>query len=155
MKKDINKLLKAHKQLHAWSCSASAHEFVGKLHDKVKDSDFPLQNDPASEKGGFQFESFLNGIGLTAKDTHLPPEDALKAVAEETAKERFPLISIRAGTAWHIAVAVPTDSGVGLVDPARQDFIARDSKETLKLLKETAAAVKGRDTIHLLTYRAK
>jgi len=158
--KDIPTLLKAHKQLHGWSCSASAHEFIAKLHDKLSETDFPLQDDPTSERGGFQFETFLNGIGLTGHDDHQLPQGALDTLTKETAEEHFPLVSILAGlgtasTYWHILVAVPSGAQVALVDPARQDFITHDSAETLELLEAVSASVPGREKIHFLTYQQK
>lgn len=153
-------LLNVHRQLHDWSCSASAHEFIAKLHGKLNETEFPLQNDPASHKGGFQFEAFLNGVGFTGHDNHLLPQDALNTFAEEDAEGRFPLVSIIAGLGtqhayWHIAVAIPFEGDVILVDPAKQDFITHDSGETLRLLRAISAAVRGRDKIHFLTYREK
>jgi hypothetical protein len=158
--KDIQSLLKAHKQLYSWSCSASAHEFIAKLHDKLNEADFPLQNDPASEKSGFQFESFLNGIGFTGHDDSQLPQDALGTFSKETTEERFPLVSILAGlgtssTHWHIVVAVPSGAEVSLVDPARQAFITQSSAETLNLLQHVSDAVPKREKIHFLTYKQK
>lgn len=158
--KDIPTILKTHKQLHGWSCSASAHEFIAKLHDKLNEAEFPLQDDPASEKGGFQFESFLNGIGFAGHDDHQLPQDALDTFTKETTEERFPLVSILAGlgkssTYWHIVVAVPSGAEVALVDPARQAFITQNRAETLKLLQDVSAAVPGREKIHFLTYNQK
>ena len=156
--KDIPSLLKVHRQLHDWSCSASAHEFIAKLHGKLNDSDFPLQNDPTSQRGGFQFEAFLNGIGFTGCDDHFLPPDALHMIARETSDGRFPLVSILTGlgtaaTYWHIVVAVPSGAEVALVDPAKQAYITSTTAETLRLLRNVAIAVPGRDKIHLLTYR--
>lgn len=117
--RDIQTVLKAHRQLHGWSCAASAHEFVAKVHDKFDLADYPLQNDSASQRGGFQFEAFLNDIGFTGHDDHLLPQDAINTFAKENAEQRFPLVSILAGldtasTYWHIVVAVPSGVEVAL-----------------------------------------
>ena len=154
----ITTLLSTHRQLHCWSCSASAHEFLGKLHGKVGDSDSPLQNLSSSQKGGFQFESFLNSIGFTGKDSHELPKDAVTLLLAEVTQGRFPLVSVLAGvgtssTDWHIVVAVPVNSGgVALVDPATQTVLASDSADTLRVFEQTTNAVPGRPKIHVLTY---
>jgi hypothetical protein len=158
--RDIQTVLKAHRQLHGWSCAASAHEFIAKIHEKIDLADYPLQNDPASQRGGFQFEAFLNSIGFTGHDDHLPPPDAAKLFATEIAQQRFPLVSILAGigtgsTYWHIVVAVPSGAEVALADPAKQALITQTTAETLTLLQAVVVAVLGRDKIHFLTYRDK
>ena len=53
--RDIPIVLKAHHQLHGLSCAASALESIAKIHEKIDLAD-PLQNDPASQRGGFQSE---------------------------------------------------------------------------------------------------
>ena len=78
--RDIQTVLKAHNQLHGWSCAASAHEFIAKIHEKIGLADYPLQNDPTSQRGGFQFEAFLSSIGFAGHDDHLLPPDATKLV---------------------------------------------------------------------------
>jgi hypothetical protein len=157
MDKKITDLMKAHRQLHNWSCSASAHEFAAKLHGNLGYGEFPLQQDPSSQKGGFQFEAFLNSVGFTGTDHNELPEDAFNLLASETAAGRYPLVSILAklgagSSFWHIVVAVPSKAGVALVDPAQQNLIASGSIETLELLKATALAVPNRPRIHFLTY---
>jgi hypothetical protein len=146
---DIQTVLKTHSQLHPWSCAASAYEFIAKLYEKIGVNDYPLQNVPASQKGGFEFEVFLTSIGLTGCERHLQPSDAMKLFAAETAQQRFPLVSVLAGAGagshhWHI-----------LADPARNSLITQTTEETLALLDATVAAVPGRDEIHLLTYQYK
>lgn len=155
--KELAPVLKAHKQLPGNFCSASAHEFIAKLHGKIGEKEFPLQNDPKSENAGFQFESFLNGFGFSGKNQDAPPQAALDTIGKETAQSRFPLVSIIVGlgtssTYWHIVVAVPLKGQVALVDPAKQDFITHNSAETLKFLQAVSAAVPGRDKINFLTY---
>jgi hypothetical protein len=67
MKEKVEKLFKEHDQRADWSCSASAHEFVAKLHGKIAASDYPLQSDAkAAHKTGFQFEPFFNKHGFTS-----------------------------------------------------------------------------------------
>jgi hypothetical protein len=156
--KDIQTVLKTHRQLHGWSCAASAHEFIAKIQDTIDLADYPLQNDPASQKGGFQFEAFLNSIGFTGNDDRLLPQNAINTFAKENAEQRFPLVSILAGlgtgsTYWHIVVAVPSGAEVALADPAKQALITHTTEETLALLQAVAAAVRGREKIHFLTYR--
>jgi hypothetical protein len=95
MKEKVEKLFKVHDQRADWSCSASAHEFMAKLHEKVPASEYPLQSDTkAAHKAGFQFESFLNEHGFTGHDEGLPPADAVKQFKNETAEKRFPLVSL-------------------------------------------------------------
>ena len=157
MNENIKAVLAAHKQKADWSCSASAHEFIGKLHGKVPLSDFPLQDLPLSHKGGFQFEDFLNSIGYTGTNTSVPPSVALELLKLETASGRFPLVSVfdsnhDGNISFHIVVAIPVLDGVALVDPAKQNVIAHDSATTLALLKQTVAAVPNRTEINLLKY---
>jgi len=158
--RDIHTVLRVHRQLYAWSCAASAHEFIAKVHEKIALDDYPLQNDPASQRGGFQFEAFLNSIGFTGHQDHLQPQDATKLFATEIAQRRFPLVSILRGigtgsTYWHIVVAVPSGVEVALADPAKQSLITQNTTETLTLLEAVVTAVPGRDRIHFLTCRDK
>lgn len=153
--RDIQNVLQVHRQLPCWSCAASAHEFIAKIHEKIGLTDYPLQNDPASQGRGFQFESFLNSIGFTGHDDHLPPTDATNRFAIEIAQQRFPLVSIPTskGTSCHIVVAVPSGAEVALADPAKKVLITQTTAETLALLQAVVAALPGRDKIHFLTYR--
>src|SRR6266705_3337769 len=121
----LSALLGAHKQVHDWSCSASAHESLAKLQGKINHTDFPLQNAPDSHKAGFQYEGFLNQHGLAGKDSHHLPKDAVALLLAETQHGRYPLVSLLArvtpsGRDWHILVAVPVQGGVALADPAEQ-----------------------------------
>jgi hypothetical protein len=111
--RDIQYVLEAHRQLYDWSCAASAHEFVAKIHEKIGLADYPLQNDLASQGGGFQFEAFLRSIGFTGYEDNLTPPDVAKLIAAEIAQRRFPLVSVFVGKGtrtnyWHIVVAVPS-----------------------------------------------
>ena len=158
--RDIQIVLKSHHQLHGWSCAASAHELIAKIHEKIDLADYPLQNDPASQRGGFQFEAFLNSIGFIGHDDLLLPQDAVMLFAKEIAQQRFPVVSILAGlgtvsTYWHIVVVVPSGAELALADPAKQALITQTTAETLTLLQAIVAAVPGRDKIHFLTYRDK
>jgi hypothetical protein len=158
--RNIQTVLKAHCQLYRWSCAASAHEFIAKIHEQIGLDDYPLQNDPTSQKGGFQFEAFLNSYRFTGHDDHLPPPDAAKLFTTEIAQQRFPLVSILAGigtgsTYWHIVVAVSSGAEVALADPAKQALITQTTAETLALLQAVVAAVPGRNKIHFLTYQDK
>lgn len=158
MRADIHALLKKHKQLYDWTCAASAHEFIAKLHCLLDDSEFPLQHVPGAQKGGFEYEGYLNSICLTGKSIWLDADTALTELAKETAAERYPLISILACPSkskayWHIVVAVQYGQEVALIDPARQDFITRTSADTWSLLNDTAKAVPGRSEINLLIYK--
>jgi hypothetical protein len=158
--RDIPTVLKAHNQCHNESCAASAHEFIAKIHEKIGLADYPLQNDPATQRGGFQFEAFLSSIGFTGHDALLLPPDATKLFVTEIAQQRFPLVSILAGigtgsTYWHVVVAVPSGTELALADPAKQSLITQTTAETLALLQAVVAAVPNRDRIHFLTYHNK
>ena len=159
MDETIKSVLAVHRQRANWSCSASAHEFIGKLHGKIPISDVPLQDLPTSHKGGFQFEDFLNSIGYTGTEMWLPPSEALELLKLETARGRFPLVSVfdnyhDGKINFHIVVGIPVVDGVAIADPAKQKFIAEDSATTLDLLNQTVAAVQNRPKINLLIYAA-
>ena len=159
MSDKVEKLFGEHEQRAKWSCSASAHEFIAKLLGKIKPSDYPLQsNAEASHKGGFQFESFLNEIGLSGHDEHLPPTDAVHRLENETAANRYPLVSLveqdRSGKQTaHIVVAVPEQDGVALADPQGKTLITRNSEETRALLERVSKAIPDRPKIHCLFYK--
>lgn len=158
--REIQTVLKSHCQLHRLSCAASAHELIAKIHKKIGLADYPLQNHPTSQRGGFQFEAFLSSIGFTGHEDHLLPPAATKLFATEIARHRFPLVAILAGigtgsTYWHIVVAVPSGTEVALADPAKQSLITQTTAETLALLQAVVAAVPGRDKVHFLTYLDK
>jgi hypothetical protein len=158
MKRDIGTLLKNHRQLRNETCSASAYEFLAKLHSRIADNEFPLQSSPTSDRAGFEFQPFLERIGFTGAQNHQPPLETLETLARETSAERFPLVSIltelqSSTSRWHIVVAVPIGVEVALVDPASQQFLTRSSDETLKLFQRVTAAIPARPDIHFLTYR--
>ena len=158
MRDDIQILLEKHRQIYDRTCSASAHEFIAKLHGLLDDSEFPLQHIPGSQRGGFEFEGYLNSICLTGNSVWLDAKTALSELAKETANERYPLISVlacpsKSKTDWHIVVAVPYRQEVALIDPAKQDYITRTSADTWCLLHDTATAVPGRAGVNLLIYK--
>jgi hypothetical protein len=161
VKEKVEKLFKEHDQRADWSCSASAHEFVAKLHGKVPACEYPLQSDAeAAHKAGFEFESFLNEHGFTGHDEHSPPADAVKQFENETAEKRFPLVSLVGKNAEgksvaHIAVAVPGENGVALADPGKKTLITRNSDETRELLENVSGAIPDRPNIHCLFYKEK
>jgi hypothetical protein len=161
MKEKIEELFKNHEQRGDWSCSASAHEFMAKLHGKIPASEYPLQSDAkAAHKGGFQFESFLDEHGFTGHDEHLPPADAVKRFENETTAQRFPLVSLvrrdaEGNGVAHIVVAVPVESGVALADPGKRTLITKNSDETQALLEDVSKAIPDRPKIHCLFYEAK
>jgi CRISPR/Cas system-associated protein endoribonuclease Cas2 len=161
MKEKVDELFKNHDQRGDWSCSASAHEFMAKLHGKVPASDYPLQSDAkAAHKAGFQFESFLNEHGFTGHDESLPPADAVKRFENETAEKRFPLVSlvgtnIEGKPAAHIVVAVPVENGVALADPGKKTLITKNSDETRAVLENVSKAIPDRPNIHCLFYKEK
>jgi hypothetical protein len=156
----LNEILKAHKQFeNKDTCSASAHEFIGKLYGKVGDDEFPLQSDPASEHCGFEFEEFLNSIDLHGKDwgLTLTPQEALEKLTEETQAGRYPLVSAYAGSSpgkhyAHILVAFPKGGEVALIDPALHVFTTDNAAETMELLTLSAAAPGRGGKVHFLTY---
>lgn len=152
----ITELLAKHRQLDLQkTCSASAHEFVAKLHGKLGDNEFPLQCKPAvANLAGFQFESFLNGIGFTGRPGRVRLANAIALLEAEVSNGRYPLVSLAcrdsAGNLhFHIVVAVPANGGVGLVDPGLQEVIANCSSQSLRKLEETE---KERPVIDILTY---
>ena len=161
MNERVEKLFHEHKQLADWSCSASAYEFIAKLHGKVPPSEYPLQGDAkASHKAGFGFEAFLNERGFTSHDEGLPPKDAVDRFENETIASRFPLVAIAQQDSSgrqtaHIVVAVPGESGVALADPQNKTLITRNSDETRALLERVSKAIPDRPNIHCLFYKEK
>lgn len=157
MKSEVEQLLKSHRQLHDWTCASSAYEFIAKLHGKIAADIFPLQNDLDADKGGFQFDPFLNNIGFKSTECHKVPMDALDVLKQETMEGRYPLVAIVAavtpqGSLWHIMVAIQDEGEVVLLDPATQKQHTKSSRETLEALKHTVSSVANRPEIHFLTY---
>jgi len=149
-----------HKQLHDWSCSASAHEFIAKLHEKIELDAYPLQHSSTSERAGFQFEEFLNTHGCTGHDDHLTPQECIDTFQKEISDGRYPLVSVLSdlGTNhsyWHIVAATHTCQGIGLADPAKQVFMTQNMNDTLSYLESLSRSVPNRPKIHVLTYRNK
>jgi len=165
----VDKIAQSHFQMRQHSCSASAHEFIMKLHDKIKPDDFPLQVDPSCERKGYEFETFLNECGFTGVDENgntegrrLGPEDAIKRIRWEVCRERYPLVAVATTfnsqlAAYpthliHIYVAarnIPTGD-IGLFDPALKGFHTNSEAETLKLF-ERVLKSNGQQP-HLLVY---
>lgn len=145
-KVDIDAITQVHDQKGEWTCAASAHEFVAKLHGLLAIGSFPLQKGPDAEKGGWTFNDFLVSIGFTQQPLEKPPADALVILQNEVSEGRFPMVSVDEGwsngvVVCHILVAVPTENGVGLVDPAKQSFRTQDDAATLQELERSAKVI--------------
>ena len=155
---DPQTIFKTHKQSAGYSCAASAHEFLAKLHDKLPASEFPLQGDTkAAHQAGFQFQSFLDGIGFVGHEDWLEPQALLDLLADESKQGRYPLVSIctrhdRTGNYWHIVLASLKDGEVALIDPAMRGLRTHNNAETLDLLKFSASIPTRNNKVGFLTY---
>ncbi len=153
-------VVKSHEQKHQYSCSASGHEFIMKLHEKIKPDDFPLQINMFNQGKGFQFEAFLNQNGFSGQDSSsgtegvwFSPLDATNTIGVEVLKGYFPLVSLPQGSDFHIYVAIPNGfGGFGLFNPAAKSFRTQYDTETIPLLK--SATNVNRPNVHLLLYSA-
>jgi hypothetical protein len=154
MNEFIKEVMSTHHQFAGLTCSASAHEFIAKLHKKISPQDFPLQNAPDSDKAGFQFQTFLAKIGFVQKNDNLLPDEAFHEIKCETSKGRFPLVAIYSEDKVniHIVVAVQDGNDVVLVDPAKQSQISNSDSETLDILNKNVNANASRPKINFLTY---
>ena len=149
---------KYHKQFPGDFCAASAHEFIMKLHDKVKPDAFPLQSVPLNESAGFSFAPFLKSHGIEQHDTHLDATTTMETIAEETAKGRYPLISkperkIEGRIECHIYVAARQGAEIIIINPADGRAIASSTKDSTQWIADILAACTERPKIHILTYR--
>jgi hypothetical protein len=158
--RDLQTVFTMHNQLQNWSCSASAHEFIAKLHGAIELDAHPLQNLDAAGRAGFQFEEFLNSLGFTGRDDHLTPTQCIHTFEQECAGGRFPLVSVLSdlGTNhsyWHIVVAAPSCEGIGLADPAKRSFTTLGTTETLTFLNRLSHAIPNRPKINVLTYKTQ
>jgi len=150
----LTEIARHHKQFPGEFCSASAHEFIMKLHGRVQLGEFPLQSDPENEDKGFDFQDFLASYGFAEQQQNLDRPSTMKVIAQETANGKYPLLSRPVSeTKCHILVAMKDGTELIVVDPADGKIVANSTQATEQLMDSAIQRVPGRDKLHLLTYK--
>jgi len=150
----LTELARHHRQFPGEFCSASAHEFIMKLHGRVQPGEFPLQSDPENEDAGFEFQDFLASHGFAEQQQNLDRPSAMKVIGQETANGKYPLLSVPVSeNKCHIFVAVKEGPETIIVDPADGKLVANSTQATEQLIDSAIQRVPGRDRLHLLTYK--
>lgn len=156
--RSIPEIFSHHRQIHSFSCAASALEFAAKCYGLIEDLGAnPLQQDPNCQLAGFADSCSRELVGLKGHDEFREANDAMEVIESET-KGGNRILAVSCVVLpvapphryWHVLIAANHDGNIVLADPGTQKFLARNAAETEARLIQVGSATPDRDGIHLL-----